>query len=89
MRLKAVGPYKFLRAIKGSGAEVLTSKGKIIKAAMANLKPYYPPVTGERQVQTQRHVGKDKRPRHLTFDSSSESDWDTEMSDADSESLGT
>lgn len=50
MRLKAVGPYKFVRRVKGSGAEVLTRKGKMIRVAMANLKPYHPPVTGVREV---------------------------------------
>ena len=50
MTLKSVGPYKFLRAIRGSGAEVLTKKGKLMKVALANLKPYRPPITGESQV---------------------------------------
>jgi hypothetical protein len=73
MRLKAVGPYRFLRAIKGSGAEVMTAKGKIIRAAMANLKPYHPPITGERMVTT-RSVTRAREA--AMFDSSSEDEWE-------------
>ena len=34
MRLKTVGAYKFLHTIKGSGAEVLTGKGRIVQVAI-------------------------------------------------------
>ena len=80
MRLKAVGPYKFLRTIKNSGAEVLTTKGRIVRVAMANLKPNRPPVTGERMVVEEPRTDREKSA--AMFDSSSEEDWAT---DADSE----
>lgn len=76
MRLKAIGPYKFLRAIRNSGAEVLTAKGRIIRVAMANLKPYHPPVTGERVAVEKPRASRDKSA--AMFDSSSEEDWATD-----------
>ncbi len=82
MRLKAVGPYKFLRAIKNSGAEVLTNKGRIVRVAMANLKPYRPPVTGERMVVEKPPPSREKSA--AMFDSSSEEDWATEPDSEDS-----
>ncbi len=72
MRLKAVGPYKFLRTIKNSGAEVLTTKGRIVRVAMANLKPYRPPVTGERIVVEEPRADREKSA--AMFDSSIEED---------------
>ena len=56
MRLKAMGPFKFLRAIRSSGAEVLDKKGEIRRAAMANLKTYHPPIAGENLVVTKPRV---------------------------------
>ncbi len=47
MRQKVVGPNKFVRRIKDSGAEVMTTRGKLKRAGMANLKPYYASITGE------------------------------------------
>jgi hypothetical protein len=79
MRLRATGPFKFLRVIKGSGAEVINRKGRIMRVAMANLKPYRPPVTGERLVVSE--VPKPKQRSVAMFDSSSEDDWATEGSD--------
>jgi hypothetical protein len=42
---KAVGPWVYLGDIGrgGSGAEVLNTKGKVIKVAKANLRPYFAP----------------------------------------------
>lgn len=44
--VKATGPYTFLRTLNASGAEVLNSKGKVIKVAVSNLKPFRPPIEG-------------------------------------------
>ena len=37
---KATGPHTYLRAINKSGAEILTDKGKVLRAAVVNLKPF-------------------------------------------------
>ncbi len=47
---KATGPHTYLRAVNKSGAEIMTQKGKVIRAALVNLKPYRAPVTGEVKV---------------------------------------
>lgn len=79
MRLKATGPFKFLRAIRSSGAEVLDKKGRIRRVAMANLKPYRPPITGERLVVSRFRPEREKST--AMFDSSSEDDWVTSGSE--------
>ena len=42
MRVKALRPYRFLRYVGNNGlaAEVMNSKGKIERSALANLLPY-------------------------------------------------
>ena len=47
---KATGPHTYLRSINKSGAEVLTYKGKVVRAALINLKPYHPVISGEVKV---------------------------------------
>ncbi len=83
MRLKAVGPYQFLRKIEGSGAEVLSRKGRVQRVAMANLKPHHAPITGERQVVTRQQ---DRARCADMFDSSSEEDWEEMKSEPESDS---
>ncbi len=51
-KLKARGPYTLLQKIRGSGAEVISAKGKTKRVAISNLKPYRPPITGEVRVTT-------------------------------------
>jgi hypothetical protein len=79
MRLKAVGPYRFLRKLQGNGAEVLNRKGRILKVAMSNLKPYHAPVLGERAVVTQPAKGRSPD----MFDSSSEDEWSSAVTESD------
>jgi hypothetical protein len=43
---KSTGPYTFLRYLGTAGAEILNNKGKAIHVARANLRPFFPTVTG-------------------------------------------
>ncbi len=70
-KLKAKGPYTLLQKIRGSGAEVISAKGKTKRVAISNLKPYRPPITGEVRVTTRAQA----RRTRAQFDSSSSSDF--------------
>lgn len=45
---RATGPYTVLRSIaNGAGVEIVNTRGRVIKAAKANLLPYRPPIAGQ------------------------------------------
>lgn len=50
-QLRATGPYVVLRSIaRGAGCEIINSKGRVIKAAKCNLRPYLAPAVDTVQV---------------------------------------
>jgi hypothetical protein len=57
--VRATGPFKYLRSINKSGAELLNGKGKVIRAAVSNMKPFRPPIEGEVEVEEKDHDGSD------------------------------
>lgn len=49
--LRATGPYTVLRLIaKGAGAEIVNSKGRIVRVAKCNLRPFRAPAVETGQV---------------------------------------
>jgi hypothetical protein len=59
--VRALGPYTYLRSlgISGSGAEVLNSKGKAIRVAKSNLRPFHSPLEATVVVESKRMFAQD------------------------------